>query len=101
MTMATSRWLMLLTAAALWMAVFPAAAQDNSFRPDYVLVASEEEVRINCQTRRSVVVNGTYPGPSIHLREGQTTWIRVYNRIPDQNFTVVRVSHSDREFGYY
>ena len=68
------------------------AAQVNhnsSWQPQYVLVATAETVDQNCQTRRSVVFNGTFPGPTIYLKEDKTTWVRVYNRIPDRNLTVV------------
>lgn len=68
------------------------AAQVNhnsSWQPQYVLVATAETISQNCNTRRSVVFNGTFPGPTIYLREDKTTWVRVYNRIPDKNLTVV------------
>ncbi|TLD05506.1 uncharacterized protein PgNI_09088 [Pyricularia grisea] len=61
---------------------------DTSFQPDYVLVATAQNITINCQTRYSVVFNGTSPGPSLAFRENQTTWVRVYNQIKDQNVTV-------------
>lgn len=93
---AGGRWLqgwpraLLLAVVASWMTgLTEAALHDDCFTPDYVLEATEEDVRIDCQTRRSVVINGTFPGPPIHLKENQTTWIRVYNRMPDQNFTMV------------
>lgn len=57
--------------------------------PDYVLVATAENVTINCQSRYSVVFNGTTPGPSLYMKENYTTWVRVYNKIPDQNLTAV------------
>ncbi|PNS18161.1 Iron transport multicopper oxidase [Sphaceloma murrayae] len=59
-----------------------------SFTPDYVLEATHQSIEIGCATRGSVVINGTSPGPTIYLREGQTTWIRVFNRIPGDNFTI-------------
>lgn len=62
---------------------------DSSFVPDYVLEATLEEIQIDCKPRLSVVFNGTYPGPTLHLREGQTAWIRVYNRMAHKNLTVV------------
>jgi hypothetical protein len=57
--------------------------------PDYVLVATAENVTINCQTRYSVIFNGTTPGPALYMKENYTTWVRVYNQITDQNLTVV------------
>ncbi|PNS21175.1 Iron transport multicopper oxidase [Sphaceloma murrayae] len=61
---------------------------DASFVPDIVLEATEQEIDIDCKKRLSVVFNGTSPGPTLRLSEGKTTWIRVYNRIEDQNLTV-------------
>lgn len=57
--------------------------------PDYVLVATAENVTINCLSRYSVIFNGSLPGPPLYLKENQTTWVRVYNNIEDQNLTVV------------
>lgn len=62
---------------------------DEDFEPEYVLFATEEDISLNCETRRSVVFNGTSPGPPLHMQEGKTTWIRVYNYIADKNTTVV------------
>lgn len=62
---------------------------DADFEPEYVLFATEEDITINCETRRSVVFNGTSPGPPLHMQEGKTTWIRVYNYVADKNTTVV------------
>lgn len=62
---------------------------DQTFTPDYVLEATLEDIKVNCKSRQSVVFNGTFPGPTLHLKEEQTVWIRVYNRVPDQNLTVV------------
>ena len=66
-----------------------AVLHDRSFTPHYVLEATAADITINCQTRYSVIFNGTSPGPSLYLVEGLTTWVRVYNAIPDQNLTVV------------
>lgn len=63
---------------------------DSSFQPNYVLEAVEGEIPINCEMRHSVTVNGTSPGPTIRLTEGETTWVRVYNRMAEQNLTMVR-----------
>lgn len=57
--------------------------------PDYVLVATAANLTINCQQRYSVILNGTSPGPPLYLKEGYTTWVRVFNNIEDQNLTVV------------
>uniref|UniRef100_A0A4E9ENH2 L-ascorbate oxidase n=1 Tax=Gibberella zeae TaxID=5518 RepID=A0A4E9ENH2_GIBZA len=61
---------------------------DDTFKPDYVLEATLDDIKINCVSRSSIVFNGTSPGPTIYLQEEQTTWIRVYNKIPDNNVTV-------------
>ena len=60
-----------------------------SFAPDYILRASAQNISVACASRYSVVVNGTSPGPQIHLQENQTSWVRVYNDMTDQNFTMV------------
>ncbi|KAI1319964.1 L-ascorbate oxidase [Xylariaceae sp. FL0255] len=65
-----------------------ASVHDASWQPEYVLYATQETMSINCQQRQSVVFNGTTPGPPIYLKEGQTTWIRVYNQLPNLNLTV-------------
>jgi len=57
--------------------------------PDYVLVATAENITINCLSRYSVIFNASFPGPHIYFKENQTTWVRVYNNIEDQNLTVV------------
>lgn len=62
---------------------------DESFAPDYVLNVSLQNAAIGCKYRYSFVVNGTTPGPEVRLKENQTSWIRVYNSIPDQNLTMV------------
>nr|CEG05309.1 unnamed protein product [Fusarium clavum] len=61
---------------------------DDTFTPDYVLEATLDDIKVNCKTRSSVTFNGTFPGPTLYLKEEQTTWIRVYNHIPDNNVTV-------------
>ncbi|OTA98175.1 putative multicopper oxidase [Hypoxylon sp. CI-4A] len=65
-----------------------ASIHDESWQPEYVLHASSETITMNCEQRESVVFNGTMPGPPLYLKEGQTTWVRVYNDMPDLNFTV-------------
>lgn len=70
-------------------AIAKSKVHDETFVPDYVLDASLEDIKINCKSRPSVLFNGTYPGPALYLKEEQTTWIRVYNRMTDKNVTVV------------
>ena len=62
---------------------------DANFVPDFVLRVTYEDVSIGCQTRKSALVNGSLPGPELRLIPGKTSWIRVYNDIPDQNTTMV------------
>lgn len=61
----------------------------GSWDPEYVLVATAQNITINCESRHSVVFNGTSPGPVLHLQEGKTTWVRVYNQMLDKNITTV------------
>jgi len=60
-----------------------------AFSPDNVLYATAKNVTINCESRYSVLLNGSTPGPPLYLEEGKTSWIRVYNKIPNENLTVV------------
>ncbi|ETS75598.1 hypothetical protein PFICI_12542 [Pestalotiopsis fici W106-1] len=61
---------------------------DGSWEPEYVLIATSQNITVNCHSRKSVVFNGTSPGPAIHMVEGKTTWVRVYNQIQNDNLTV-------------
>ncbi|KAI0379352.1 putative multicopper oxidase [Hypomontagnella monticulosa] len=65
-----------------------ASIHDESWQPEYVLHATFETITMNCEKRESVVFNGTSPGPALFLKEGRTTWVRVYNDMTDRNFTV-------------
>jgi FtsP/CotA-like multicopper oxidase with cupredoxin domain len=68
-----------------------AVTHDDNFRPDAVLVVTEEHVKQSCVDEKAVLlVNGTTPGPTLRFTEGETVWIRVYNEIHDQNLTMVR-----------
>ncbi|KAJ8122077.1 hypothetical protein O1611_g9934 [Lasiodiplodia mahajangana] len=87
----SSRLLLLfLSHSQLWQICLAASAavHDGLWQPEYALYATEEDITVNCEHRRSVVINGTYPGPTLYFKEGQTTWVRVYNHLPDTNFTV-------------
>ena len=64
---------------------------DASFLPDHVLYATAGNVTIDCESRYSVLLNGSSPGPALYLEEDKTSWIRVFNKIPDDNLTVVRL----------
>ncbi|OKL61583.1 hypothetical protein UA08_03264 [Talaromyces atroroseus] len=61
---------------------------DSSFQPDYVLRITGETISVACRTRASAVVNETAPGPTVYLRENQTTWVRVYNDLNKDNATI-------------
>ncbi|KAJ6092481.1 hypothetical protein N7486_007770 [Penicillium sp. IBT 16267x] len=63
-------------------------AHDKSFHPDHVLRVTAENASVACETRLSVLVNGTSPGPVIHLSPGEITWIRVYNDLEVFNVTI-------------
>ncbi|KAI8961468.1 putative multicopper oxidase [Daldinia sp. FL1419] len=65
-----------------------ASVHDSSWQPEYVLHVTFETITMNCEQRESVVFNGTTPGPALYLKEGKTTWVRVYNDMSDLNFTV-------------
>lgn len=67
---------------------------DSNWQPEYVLVATAQNITINCESRYSVTFNQTSPGPALRLQEGKTTWVRVWNRIPDNNVTVVSLGIS-------
>lgn len=68
----------------------PLHCHDSTFVPDHVLRLTYEDVPIGCQTRPSVLVNGSLPGPELRLLPGRTSWIRVYNDMADYNATMVR-----------
>jgi FtsP/CotA-like multicopper oxidase with cupredoxin domain len=65
---------------------------DHPFRPDYILRVTAENYTEACMDRYSVLVNGSLPGPELRLREGETSWIRVYNDMSDANTTIVSTS---------
>lgn len=62
---------------------------DDTFTPYIILRVTAQSVSQACINRVSVLVNGTSPGPEIRLKEGKTTWIRVYNDMDDRNLTMV------------
>ncbi|KAI0458898.1 L-ascorbate oxidase [Xylaria acuta] len=84
--------LLLLSVFYIWLlqtcAGASVAIHDESWQPGYAIYATQEDITVNCEHRLSVVLNGTYPGPTLYLKEGQTTWIRVYNHLPDLNLTL-------------
>lgn len=67
------------------------AVHDETFQPDFILRITEEDVPFACEgTRKSVLVNGTSPGPELRLKPNSTTWVRVYNDMDHLNTTIVR-----------
>ncbi|KAK0616770.1 multicopper oxidase-domain-containing protein [Immersiella caudata] len=65
-----------------------AAVHDSSFTPDHILRVTYQEITTACETRTSVIVNGSSPGPTLDILPGGVTWIRVYNDMADQNLTM-------------
>lgn len=63
-------------------------AYDRHFAPNHILRATSQNITVDCQSRTFVVINGSGPVPKIRLREGEVHWIRVYNNVLDQNFTI-------------
>lgn len=61
---------------------------DSSFVPDEILRITEQNITIGCESRLSVLINGTSPGPELRLKAGKTSWIRVYNDMDHWNTTV-------------
>lgn len=55
---------------------------------------------MNCEQRESVIFNGSTPGPPLYMKEGETTWVRVYNDMTDLNFTVVCKHESAKTLPY-
>ena len=70
------------------------STHDSSFIPDQILRVTAQNVTMNCESRYSVVVNGTVPGPEVRITEGKVSWIRVYNDMTDHNLTIVRSASS-------
>lgn len=65
------------------------------FTPDHILrITLNETFFVACQTRATVLLNGTSPGPSLCFEPGQTQWIRVYNDMTTENFTMVSMKPS-------
>jgi L-ascorbate oxidase len=64
---------------------------DRTFQPDLILRVSAVSLSRDCRSRELVVANGTSPGPELRIKGGETTWIRVYNDMRDQNLTMVSI----------
>ncbi|KAL4917426.1 Cupredoxin [Aspergillus aurantiobrunneus] len=61
---------------------------DPSFQPAHTLRVTADTYSEACSERYSVLVNGSSPGPELRLREGEVSWIRVYNDMTDANTTM-------------
>ncbi|KAK3316564.1 Cupredoxin [Apodospora peruviana] len=74
-----------------WLPALSLAAMEvhgTSFTPDHILRVTVATIPSGCKTRTAVIVNGTSPGPAIHVLPGSTSWIRVYNDMDNQNLTM-------------
>ncbi|RDA94909.1 hypothetical protein CP533_0139, partial [Ophiocordyceps camponoti-saundersi (nom. inval.)] len=60
----------------------------DDFKPDFELEITEGELNIDCQKRKSVLINGQSPGPQLNMSEGKVTWVRVWNKMHDTNLTM-------------
>ncbi|KAK4643207.1 Ascorbate oxidase (AO)-like protein [Podospora bellae-mahoneyi] len=82
------------TISSLWLGSWLPAAlaemvtHDHNFHPDHILRVTEAQVPLSCESRTDILVNGTSPGPALHILPGTSSWIRVYNDMPDQNLTM-------------
>ncbi|KAI1175254.1 L-ascorbate oxidase [Nemania sp. FL0916] len=65
-----------------------ASVHDELWQPQYTIYATQKDIIVNCEHRYSAVLNGTYPGPTLYLKEGETTWIRVHNQLQGLNLTI-------------
>lgn len=72
-----------------WVFAASLVSHDETFIPDHILHVTAQDISQACDTRYSVVVNGTSPGPTIRLKAGKPAWIRVYNDMLDANLTMV------------
>ncbi|RDA88865.1 hypothetical protein CP532_5461 [Ophiocordyceps camponoti-leonardi (nom. inval.)] len=84
---------MLLSAFVLSSVLFLSAqaqfqVHGEDFKPDFELEATEGDLAIDCQKRKSVLINGQSPGPQLTMAEGKVTWVRVWNKMEDLNLTM-------------
>lgn len=77
---------LLVLVAACW----PLAATlvQAEWQPDAVLVVDDSDIAPDCTVRRSIVFNGTSPGPLLRFKEGDRVWVRVLNNRDSDNTTV-------------
>ena len=67
-----------------------AVVHDGSFMPDAILRVTSQNVSLGGIQRLTTLVNGSAPGPEVHVPENETVWIRVFNDMTDSNLTMVR-----------
>lgn len=87
----------LLRVAVVLLSALGLAAADSSyvehnetFVPDAILRVTAANYSQSCYPAKlTVLANGTAPGPELRIREGKTTWIRVYNDMDHENLTMV------------
>lgn len=70
----------------------PLRCHNETFIPDFYLRVTFENRTMSCQSRMSVLVNGTSPGPTIHLMPGKTSWVRVCNDMDIYNTTMIMMA---------
>lgn len=96
-----NRTLLLTLAAAAGASALAQHEHGPAFVPDAVLSVSRQNIAIGGVSRYSTLVNGSLPGPTLRLKEGEMVWIRVYNDMKDQNTTMVsRASRHSDAIGY-
>ncbi|KAF9892042.1 hypothetical protein FE257_002448 [Aspergillus nanangensis] len=61
---------------------------DDAWQPDHILRVTAQNYSEACTERYSTLVNGSSPGPELRLKEGQVSWIRVYNDMKEENTTI-------------
>lgn len=77
--------------ALVSVAVFAQTHQHaEEFSPDVILRVTRENHTVgNVGNRYLTLVNGSIPGPTLHILEGKVYWIRVYNDMSEANLTMV------------
>ncbi|XP_071694278.1 laccase-15-like [Rutidosis leptorrhynchoides] len=58
---------------------FAALVHSEALRRHYKFFVNETSYTRLCVTKDILTVNGRFPGPTIHAREGDTVWVKVYN----------------------
>ena len=69
-----------------------AMIHDDSFRLDAILHVNMQNISVGGINRLTTLVNGSLPGPELRFSEGRPVWVRVYNRMEENNLTMVSLS---------